>query len=90
MTVVLHVLLQVPKSALFDALEKISTTNRIEYDAELEMMPEGMYVKHVTKVLTEMQGKLTRLQAANQWCPCLHLLRHAFQTVVVLIHMTGG
>ena len=48
MTVVLHVLLQVPRSALFDALEKISTTNRIEYDAELEMMPEDMYVKRVT------------------------------------------
>lgn len=38
------------------------------FDTEMEMLPKDAYVKHVTEVLTEKQGRMTAAQADAQWC----------------------
>ena len=62
--------------ALFEVLDKHLAGSRVSYDSELRLMPEDAYIKHVTEVLTEGEGKLTRPQATAQWrlvCVCLSL-----------------
>lgn len=58
---------QVPKATLFSTLEKTVATSRVMYDTKHRFMPEDAYVKHVTEVLLEGEGRLTKAQATLQW-----------------------
>ena len=58
---------QVPRATLFSTLEKTVATSRVMYDTKHRFMPEDTYVKHVTEVLLEGEGRLTKAQATLQW-----------------------
>lgn len=60
-------LLQASKSLLFSSLESSSATSRVQFGTECQMMPEDVYVKHVTEKLSEGEGRLTKVQANIQW-----------------------
>ncbi|CAJ1382744.1 unnamed protein product [Effrenium voratum] len=58
---------KVNSSTLFQSLETMVAGSRITFQTECEMMPEDMYLRYATEVLTEMNGRLTRAQAVSQW-----------------------
>ncbi|CAE7788534.1 unnamed protein product [Symbiodinium sp. CCMP2592] len=80
---------KVPKGVLFQSMEKSVAGSRVSHDAEYKYMPEDLYTKHVTEVITEQEGRLTGAQAAAQWSKWKALIEEDPDTQEIIYDKKG-